>query len=103
MIVFCLLKIQPKPAQSHGLCRTSAGEWSYERLAREMNPRAYTVIHCVTAAGWAWHAVGQSRYEVESFYKVGVAQIATALYRVVAQYKVDQHNQFDHQRSFLIH
>ena len=69
-----------------------------------MNPRAYTVIHCVTPAGVVWQAVGNSRDEAESFYKVGIAEVAPPrLYRVVAQYKVDQHNQFDHQRSFVIH
>ena len=69
-----------------------------------MNPRAYTVIHCVTPAGVVWQAVGQSRDEAETYYKLGLEQVAPPqLYRIVAQYKVDQHDQFDHQRSFVIH
>ncbi|NEU94792.1 hypothetical protein [Bradyrhizobium uaiense] len=69
-----------------------------------MKANAETVIYTPGAEG-GWMATGHSRPEAEFNYAKAVISevVRPALYRVVAQLKVDQHDCGEHQRSFAVH
>jgi hypothetical protein len=70
-----------------------------------MNPRAPTSILCITAnVADDWYVQGRDRAEAELTYCQLILQgrVRPPLYRVVVQFRVEQHRQLPHQLSYAI-